>query len=76
MINVNTKNASSSGARKNFDPLKFARSWLFFAAFRRRRRAIDLGLKARGHFGIALRGGKLDAFLKHLDRARYVAVAE
>ncbi len=51
-------------------------SHLFFAGSRSGLRAIDLGLEARGHLRVAERRGQLDALLKHLDRARYVALAE
>ncbi len=39
-------------------------------------RAIDFALEAFGHFRIALRVRELHAFLKHFDRARYVALAQ
>jgi|BogFormECP04_OM1_1039644.scaffolds.fasta_scaffold53912_2 hypothetical protein len=57
-------------------PLKFAQSWLLFAVFETRLRAVDLGLEALGHACVALGGREVDTLLKRFDRARYVALAE
>jgi hypothetical protein len=57
-------------------PLKFAQSWLLFAVFETRSRAVDLGLEALGHARVALGGREVDTLLKRFDRARYVALAE
>ncbi len=56
--------------------MKFAESWLLFGVFGVGLRALDFGLEALGHAGVALGGGKFHPLLKRFDGARYVAFAE
>jgi hypothetical protein len=75
-INLSTKHASSSVQTIVSKPLKFAKSWLFFAGCGAGLCAFELGLEARGHPRIAQRSGQFGALLKHCGRASYVALAE